>query len=425
MYLFKKPPKIKAGALYYTVLISFIITSILSAILLINYFQNRYLDIQLMQDRINRNVKSAIELVMSNPSLVNYNEPVSLDLFDEGMDSVKVCKKRWGGYDLLVSSASWRNYHAQNTALCGIDLLNTDSTALYLADENIYLSVCGETYLNGNCFLPKLGVRRATIEGKFYKNEKEVFGRVTPSKKNLPLAGKGIREFVKTFTTDTLFNSDSIMPISEVRKEQRNISFAREPLVIYSNKALYLKNQEFRGNIIILADEGIRVASTSKLENIILISPRINFDKGFDGSVQAFASDSLVVGDECYLRFPSLVGLVNNNINHVGITIGYNATIAGGVFLFQEYKPPKPSKISIGEESLIFGQVYCNGMVQIMGSIYGSLYCVRIYMQTRAAYYENHLLDATINFMDIPKNFVGYNLFNDKNNNMEIIEWLD
>ena len=59
----------------------------------------------------------------------------------------------------------------------------------------------------------------------------------------------------------------------------------------------------------------------------------------------------------------------------------------------------------------IKGQVYHHGKVELLGNIYGSLYCEGFIRKTKRAYYENHLLDNVIDFKRLPVRFVGVDLF--------------
>ena len=415
--------KIKAGALYYTILISFIIAAILIALIMHNYLQNRYTDMLIMQDKVSRNAGSAIQMMLGNPALCEYNKETEINLFDDDNEKVTVSKKKWGGYDIFNAKAEWKNYSVLKSALCGINKAGHDSTALYLSDENIYLSVCGSTLIKGNCKLPKMGVRKANIEGKFYKNEKEIYGKIGASSNSLPKIITSINNFISKIRKQDNLTNDSIISFNDLNQRFACRSFREKTLIAYDPGIIYLKRQKINGNIVIVSDMGIRIAKEAKLNNIIIVAPRIHFEQAFTGQVQAFATDSMVVDKNCYFKLPSLLAIFNENINQAGISIDEDVIIAGGVILFQENKPVNPSILDIGKNTTIYGTVYINGNVQVKGTIYGSLYCNRFFLQTPAAYYENHLLDAIINNTDLPKSFTGYQLFENEKD-MKIIEWL-
>ena len=415
--------KIKGGALYYTVLLSFIITGILSAILYMNYLGNRSVDISVMNDKLQRNVRSGIQLFVSDPSIAEYNKKTTVKLFEDDGDSISLTRIPWGGYDVIISGAKWRRYEYYRTALTGAQY-DEYPTALYMADENKYLTVGGNTFIRGTCYLPKLGIRRGVIEGKFFKYEKEIQGTIDNSSKDLPEHTNNIAEFVKKYLTRPDSETDSLVLFSELRSAKISKTFLEQTLVIYDKGAISLRNIELSGNIVVIAEKKINVFTSARLKNIILISPEIFFENEFKGQLQAFASDSLVLGTNVHLEFPSVIGLVNNNINTAYIILYEKSLIAGGIVLFQSNKPVKPSVVQIDEKVKIYGTVYCEGIVEHKGEIYGSLYCRGFVLKTKSAYYDNHLLDAVIDFKGLPESYAGFNIFTNQKT-MNVIDWLD
>ena len=51
--------------------------------------------------------------------------------------------------------------------------------------------------------------------------------------------------------------------------------------------------------------------------------------------------------------------------------------------------------------------------MQHTGKIFGSLYCYKFILKTRSSIYENHLLNATVDFDNLSKYYVGTNLLKD------------
>src|ERR1035437_5633749 len=99
---------LKAGALYYAILVSFLV-ALLSGFLMINIRLHHFHTLNLLQNqKLERNINSALLLAKEMPASVNINQPVTLDLYNDETDEVTVTKKQWGGYLLLKAEASWR-----------------------------------------------------------------------------------------------------------------------------------------------------------------------------------------------------------------------------------------------------------------------------------------------------------------------------
>lgn len=423
----KKRPiykNLKAGALYYAVFITFMV-SLISGFLLLNaYVNNLFIQMETKRGIVINNVNSGLNYLLANAAQFNYNTEREISLFEGEDNMVTLGKKKWGGYDILKSSSSWRDFTYGKTALAGIYLTENDRTALYLADHEKYLSVSGRTAIVGNSYLPKLGIRRAYIEGLSFEGEKMVDGEILNSDNKLPAFNRDLAKFIDACFNNINLISDDIEDIYNMRSASLHGSFDGKTKIFYSEGAVNLGHLELTGNIIVISGKRIIVENDLKPGNIIIAAPNIYFEEGFEGHIQAFAKDTIVVEDGCTFNFPGLLGIYNTNLNACLIDIGRDVTIHGGVFFTRTEESPVDSKLYTDIGTIIYGQVYFNGTVEIKGEIYGSLFCDEFFLRTEAAYYENHLLDATINAKDIPGYFLGYSLL-EKEYTYQILEWLN
>ena len=96
--------RIPAHALFITVVVALIIGVICSMLILGAYNNRRFeTDLNTMQV-LDRNLQSAIDVVLSDTGLITGPRQQVLDLFGDGKDSAYVKKDRWG----LLSFASIR-----------------------------------------------------------------------------------------------------------------------------------------------------------------------------------------------------------------------------------------------------------------------------------------------------------------------------
>ncbi|MEO1437949.1 MAG: hypothetical protein AAFV80_20575 [Bacteroidota bacterium] len=77
-------------------------------------------------------------------------------------------------------------------------------------------------------------------------------------------------------------------------------------------------NVNWKGKILVIAQNSIVVEANAHLEQVILIAPSIQFKKGFQGSIQAYASDQLIVEEEVQLHYPSILGFIDKNPEEKG-----------------------------------------------------------------------------------------------------------
>ncbi|MFC2105014.1 hypothetical protein ACFLS4_06665 [Bacteroidota bacterium] len=419
--------KVDGGALYYAVFIAFIISILSGLLILYTYVHNSYINRQILQEQVFSNVKSGINLVLKNPELVFYSSDEEIKLFGNEYDIVKLRKEHWGAYDLVYSESKRHNHKASKIALIGDHLGKKEDIALYLTDKKKYLSISGKTFLKGTCYLPKLGIKRAYIEGQGYQNRELVFGKVLQSEAKLPDLNTEKIKYLESLVNKQFSTEDSLVELKgNISSELISNSFYNKPIILYSNQLTNLVGVRLEGNIILKFDQGITIHENCYLKDVIILAPSTTIKDGFKGTIQILATEKIVIGKSCQLRYPSFLGVLKSKEDkEFVITVGENTKIAGGILLYSTLSNTKdPFKMKIGESSMVYGMVYCNGFVEHKGDIYGSLYCEGFTLKTAASLYENHLLNATVNYSQLPKDFVGINLV-DKPINQKIIKWVE
>jgi hypothetical protein len=405
---------LKAGALYYAILISFLV-ALLCGFLMINIRFHHYHTLMVSQNlRLQRNVNSALVLALEKPGLVKTSQSQTIDLFGEDDDKVQLSSKLWGGFIVLKSESSWNNLHYSKTEMCGSDIFTTDTTALYLTDKEQYLSISGNTILHGNCFLPKLGIRKAFIEGMSFTGKQMIDGRIYNSKKTLPETEIEFSASNQNYLEKSDFRSDSVFSaIRLLKADSLSNSFNRKTVLFYTDQWLNLSNKILVGNIKVVSSKGVTLYSSAKLTDVIVYAPKIEVMSGFGGSVQLFATDSIIIREKTTLLYPSLIALFHTSIKNPLIEIEKDCRLAGDIVILNSKKIPDAQlECRLSENDRIFGRVYCDGKLHLKGAVYGSVYCNGFILRTPSSLYENHLLDATIDFSGLPKYYAGALFFN-------------
>jgi hypothetical protein len=141
------------------------------------------------------------------------------------------------------------------------------------------------------------------------------------------------------------------------------------------------------------------------LENILIYAPAIRLADKVEATIQLFASDSIIVGEDCKLDFPSTINLISPNISRLSVSKG--CVIRGNITQYQENTTESKSTVQIDAGAQIEGVVYSNGYVQCQGKITGSLYADNLFLKNNSGYYENHLNDIEIDFTKLSRRYVS------------------
>lgn len=403
--------RIPGGALYFSIFIGLIVM-VLCVILILNLQLNdKIITNEIKKEQLIHHVNSALNIYALEFSNYNYDQNYDFQIFEQDPIQIQLSKERWGVYDVIHIRSTWKNFSYQKTALAGEDLRPHEPVGLYLQDNNDYLSISGNTVLSGNCYLPRLGVRKAYIEGFGYSQSTLVQGSIKSSKGTLPIPDNQLTSYLDNMMKPVHNTHDSLVYYTPSHRSKDVVNaFSNKTLILYSEDDLVLRNQNFSGNIIIKSRRNIIIQDDNELDYAILIAKNILIEEGFEGRLQAFATDTLIVEEDCHLKFPSVIGTINSALHGNYLEFGENSVVSGGILVYKEIPNPIPPKIYLAEGSLVHGQVYCNGNVEPRGKIYGTLFCSKVELLTRKAYYVSHLLNTSIDYNALSENFVGFSL---------------
>src|SRR5690349_17541275 len=157
---------IRASSLFYAMVLSLLLAAVLGSIILGAHLRNYRTERWLALNEARDNAYSALFLPderMSGPAIGTD----SMDLFGEGEDPVRVEREAWGLFDLRICTARKSDQRYRRSALLGQELAD-DRPSLYVADQHEVIALAGNTKVEGPCFLPSRGLRRAYIEGRPY-----------------------------------------------------------------------------------------------------------------------------------------------------------------------------------------------------------------------------------------------------------------
>lgn len=419
--------RLPAKAIFLAIIVAFVAAIYAFLFILSRYYEKAVLTNLTISRQLDDNTLSVINILMQKNDFAEYNVPAVISLFEDSNQQVALSKIRWGVYSVARASAERKKYSSGRIALYGTRLRGKDNTGLYLADHGHYLAVAGDTYLTGDCFLPRLGARKAYIDGKSFKYSKIVNGAVRTSAKELPALSEALLKYISEELLEGSGADDSIAGDQALNNDHIVRSFTESPLRIESGEDIYLANISLEGSVIIHSGTLIRIAKSAKLKHVICLAPTIVVDAEFEGQVQLFAIDSLIVGEGARLRYPSAAVVAGIGRSSAYLLLSEDAVVEGTVLAWAELMDNNNVTVSISREASVYGMVYSRGKTEHQGRITGSLYTDKISLKTRQGYYENHLLDAWIDPMSLEPEFSVANLFEPGSevSQHKLIQWLN
>lgn len=388
---------VKAHSLLYAIYICLIVSIICGALL---YFANLY-------NQLNLYYNLQEELYLQNQSVVNFalgNKILPQEIEKDENSGIEGNYKTrsYGLLTLLLAESSVGNDTVTSAHFVGS--FSTDKTAIYLTNISKPLSYSGTVKLTGDSQLPSAFIETSYITSGANKITNN--GKVTVSDLALPEINP---EFKKIFV-QTQGRRTALKDIERPKDSLYYNSFLNETKEIEVSSRL--SNVIFKGNFILRSRDSIRIQKNAVLEDVILIAPKITFEAGFKGTVQAFATKGIELEEKVVLNYPSVICVYNANEEESKIKIKKESIVSGAVVLFgNSIEALDKNSMEIAEEGLIFGDIYCTGKLFLRSTVYGSVYTNRFFIQTGATSYDNTIADLEINSNKRPTYFISIPLF--------------
>ena len=388
---------IKASSLLYAVYICLIVGVICGALL---FYSSLY-------SQLNIYYNTREELYIHNQSSVNY----ALTYIDK-VDSVEGESGMYSNFDMvpygLLSILTVRSYVGSDTitSIHFVGQESTEKTCVYLPADSKPLSYFGTVKLIGIKTMPAGRISESYINSGI--NNLISVGASVDATDALPSLNK-------RFKNPICIGAEKNMTLAQLQTLNGSIyynSFSEQTITI--GVATHdLNHKSLKGNFIIKCRDSLVIAKNTILEDVILIAPKITFEDGFHGSVQAFASEKIQVGKNVRLDYPSIICINNEGSEKSEIVVKEDTQIFGAIVSFGfEVKFLDRNSITFSERSVLTGDIYCQGKAFLKGKLFGSVYTNRFSTATNSGIYENCISDVEINVERRPDYFISIPLFN-------------
>jgi len=421
--------KLKAGALQLTTFIIVVIALLLTAFIILIHTHKQF---QIQTDFIVETTKQSslgIGYVLNN--VVPLNDTTTINLGDEDYKSLKVHRDFWGVFEKVTSTSSIKNKCFQKLALIGSKQSKNNKTALYIQDNNKPLVLVGNTKIEGDAYLPRLGVKSGYISGQSYYGSQLIYGQTRISSRLSKVLSETINQIKSIENIALRIPQNRFLNIQE--GETYNNSFLKPLQFIFSNNTIDLRAINLTGHILVQSKTKIIVHPSSKLKDVVLVSPYIEIRSNVVGNFQSIASKEITVANDVLLNYPSAL-VVNEKqkiqtegntitpIERNKISLNDNSTIKGLVLcLGQENSNNYEVQIDIKEKAVVYGEVYCNQNIELQGTVFGTVYTNNFIANQSGSVYQNHIYNGRININELPQEYVGLPFINSKK---EVLKWL-
>tara|TARA_R110002012_G_scaffold17501_4_gene65970 strand:- start:81 stop:1334 length:1254 start_codon:yes stop_codon:yes gene_type:complete len=276
--------------------------------------------------------------------------------------------KSWGVYGMFHLRTTKSTF---NDDLNSFWKIKSHPNAMYILrtiDKGFALKYKGEVALNGSLMIPensfnynKLQAVVGSLSQLFFKGSYVKAPLVLPKLKDkfkIPEVGDEFRFRESEINTSSLINS------------------FQEPTIeiLLDNKRL--ENVQLYGNIIIKSSRVIELDNTTKIDECIIIAPRVVIKKGFKGNVQIQATESIEIEENVKLTAGTTLFLKASGAKGL-IQLGQNTVIDGNIILIDDNSQTVTesfSKLVMFKNVQINGDVYCQGVSYLKGVINGHVY---------------------------------------------------
>ena len=410
--------RIKANALFIVIILSLVMGLICSSLVLMAYYSRKQITDNFIREKLITNAESGLNLLFANTD-DHYTTPQTVDLYDQGTDSVVIVKKNWGIFEIANVKAMFKNHTCTKSVLLGYKPDNVGNAAIWLTDNNKALYVGGKTTITGTSFLPERKVDVAP--------DKPFFGRkpdpstVKISEKTIPPLNEKIKSEIQSSLQDSFTNTRQL-DFRTAFKDSTVISnsFSQQTLILSDQQNSLSIRKKISGNIIISTRGNVIIKANAILKDIQVYANSIVVESGFSGTLQLFASDSIVINNDVKLCYPSVLCLLKTDANVMipFISLEPGSFVSGVIITDQSITDNTKTKLII-KSALLKGQAYVNGKAEIIkGKIYGNIICDLFNYDNN----DNYLIDAEIDRTKLPNTFVGSAIISSKRKK-DVIKW--
>ena len=260
------------------------------------------------------------------------------------------------------------------------------SPAIWVCDRNHSISLSGEAEISGELFLPKNGINYTNSNFDSFRGNLIPATKIHTSDKDFPSVDSTYLQFMRDLR-------DLPIPMSQLPLKYHSFSNDIIYASVTDNDEIYAK-----GRIVLYGDK-VRIGSSCKISDIILIARYVTIGSGFSGALQILASDTVEIEHDVYLHYPSGV-YIHGDRNKAYLHIGSNSSIEGYAFIEGNAEGGNGFVVDIHyrqeKGSQLSGILFVDGIAHLEGVVTGAAYLKECYYLSGENMYSGLIYNAKI-----------------------------
>lgn len=304
---------------------------------------------------------------------------------EEERSRIRVETKPWGLYETVTVTVG----RTSSVRLLGKVQSARLPVLLYVCDRGGIFSLAGRTQIEGKACLPAAGVSYTAVRSEFFDGKPLPVSQISRSGGELPALQKEIRQRI----ADCYGLKEGAVwteSLPEVWKQ----SF-KEPALLFPVEGEI--RGKYSGNVVLYSETPVYLGEQCHLESALVLAPSVVIGPGFQGSLQVFARDTVVVREGVELNYPSGIYLLPQNPQR-RVEIKEHALVNGYIIVDGERGWGQERKVNYRQAltARVRGLVYVDGTAQVQGIIAGALYVKDSYYFSESGYYSGLLYNAVL-----------------------------
>ncbi len=416
--------KINGAAMMYAIFVMIVITIICTLIVGLNLYRNHQNNKVYFRLLCENNVNNGLVVLMKEPEIFPLDKAVNFSLFGYKNDSVLLKKEQWGIFNLLIGKSNVKTDTITRAVFAGNYIQTPENPVLVLAPSIKTLKIGGSTCIKGKTLLPGGYITSCNIENTPFTGSRPDNSSIDPVK-SFPAINQEWKKVSFEETVSNLSEDTQNIPINYIPATM-SVGFDRQSQICLLSGDSRIENSNLNGKIAIVSEGKITIAATALLEDILIIGGSVVVEKGFSGTVQIMARDSICIEENCQLQYPSALVIYHENTENKSskIILNSNSKIEGTILCWTE-RPCIKNRffIDLKPESLIKGLVICCDAVQSRGIVDGCLMARNTLFVSPSQIQENVLYNTSIGY-DSGRDLSQINVLQNTNN-LSIMKWLN
>lgn len=414
--------RVHGSSLLYVLMLILIISTLLSAYILLNARQRSWLDRIYGAELARENMYAGMSLLLAEP--FHLGESRAYSLFDSAYDSAYLQTSAWGTLGLVQASGFHADEMSQQWALIGQVLSDKRKASLFLDAQKQPLVIVGKTALRGTIYLPATGVKKGSVGRRKYEGEKLIYGTRKSSSEQMLKVDYSLWSHIQ----DTLLSIQADTVQEEyyyIRKVSHHQPWEDDEFEIRSQHSLIVDQSSFSGKCQIVTSGDIIIEADSELDHTLLYGRRIYIEKGFKGNCQAFALERIEVAPEVSLTYPSVLAVLKGNKEPAHIHLNHHTELEGALLYHGSLiggEKHREDYVWVDSTSVLWGLADIPYQFELEGTVYGHVHTKQFLLRTPGAIYKNYLLDVTLDASKLDPSYAAP--FIDPQVPSKIIQWL-